>query len=194
MYGLRYSPAAIAAWRRNDPWAEPPDTRPPSPGDRRDYLVTPPPVHSRLDQPLALEQQPANGPPEYSCRPAAGESTVARARQRIRGQDRVPFPTPCRAIGLPSTSNDDPAQTSDTDTLVDRDIPEQIQIRPDVPEDVTTNEPEDGRTSRELLTLDIRGEEDPFNVDSPDFEWPELDEVDRDVLGAARVTAWEFRR
>ncbi len=124
--------------------------------------------------------------------PRLGET----ARRRNRGPDRVPFPTPRRAIGLPSTSNDEPAALSDTDTLIESDIPEQIRIRPDVPVDVTTDEPEpiDERTSRELLTLELRGQEDPFNVDGPDFEWPELDEVDRNDMGAARVTAWEFRR
>ncbi len=182
--------------RREDPWAEPPDPRP-----RRletdGTIWAPHPQYIRdWDEPLAPEQQPANGPPEYTRRPTAGESTMVRARRCIGGQNRIPFPTPRRAIGLQSTSNDDPAQTSDTDTLVEGDIPEQIRIRPDVPEDVTTNEsnPVDERTSRELLNLEGRGEEDPFNVDGPDFEWPELDEVDRNEMGAARVTAWEFRR
>ncbi len=121
---------------------------------------------------------------------------MVRARRRIRGQDRVPFPTPRRTLGLLSTSNDDPAQTSDTDTLVDRDIPEQIRIRPDVPDDVTADEPDpnDGRTSREILQLEDRRDEDPFNVEGPDYEWPELEQVDRDIMGAARATAWEFRR
>ncbi len=59
---------------------------------------------------------------------------MARTRQRIRRQNPVPFPTPRRALHLPSTSNDDPA--SDTDTLVNRDIPKQIRICPDIPEDI----------------------------------------------------------
>ncbi len=103
----------------------------------------------------------------------------------------VPFPTPCRALRLPSTSNDDPTQTSDTDTLVNRDVPEQILIRPNVPDDI---DPKDQRTPRELLLLETRGEEDPFNVDGPDFEWPELASVDREIMGIARAMAWEFRR
>ncbi len=190
-------PAAIAnlaARQRHDPWAEPPDIRPRRLETDGTVWAPHPQYIQDWDQPLVLEQQPVDGPPEYSRRPTTGESTVARTRRGIRGQDRVSFPTPRRALGLPSTSNDDPAQTSDTDTLVERDVPEQIRIRPDVPEDIPANESEDGRTSRELLTLETRGEEDPFNVDGPDFEWPELDEVDRDILGAARVTAWEFRR
>ncbi len=34
----------------------------------------------------------------------------------------------------------------------------------------------------------------PFNVDGPDFEWPELSDADRGIMGIARATAWEFRR
>ncbi len=89
-------------------------------------------------------------------------------------------------------------QNSDTDTLVDRDIPGQIRIRPDVPEDIPTtithgiNPDEDQRPSQELLLLKTQGEEDPFNVDSPDFEWPELTPIDWEIMGTARATAWEF--
>ncbi len=191
-------PATIAAWQQQqrDPWAEPPDTQPRRLDTDGTIWAPHPQYIMEWDQPMALEQQPVDGPPSYQRRPVPGESTVVSARQRHRGQDRVPFPTPRRAIGLPSTSNDNPAQTSDTDTLVDRDIPEQIRIRPDVPDDIPADEPgtEDQRSSRDLLTLDVRGEEDPFNVDGPDFEWPELDEVDRELMGAARVSAWEFRR
>ncbi len=116
---------------------------------------------------------------------------MARTRQRFGRTNPVPFPTPHQAIGLSSTSNDDPGQSSDTDTLVNNDIPEQIRIRPDIPDDI---DPEDQRTPRDLLLLETRGEEDPFNVDSPDFEWPELTLVDQEIMGAARATAWEFRR
>ncbi len=122
----------------------------------------------------------------------AGESTLVRAHRRLRRGDPVPFPTPHRAIGLPSTSNEDPGQISDTDTLVECDVPEQIQICPNVPCDINPNE--DQRTPRELLLLKTRGEEDPFNVDGPDFEWPEFAEVDREIMGITRATAWEFRR
>ncbi len=144
-------PITVTAWRNrtNDPWAELPDIRP-----RRletdGTIWTPHPQYILdWDQPVAPEQQPVDVPPQYQCHPPPGESTLARTSRRIRGQDRVAFPTPRRAIGLPSTSNDDPAQTSDTDTLVDRDVPEQIRIRPDVPEDVPGNEsdPEDHRAS-----------------------------------------------
>ncbi len=104
-------------------------------------------------------------------------------------EDRTlsPFPTPRRAVNLPSTSNNDPS--SDTDTLINNDVPEQIRIRLDVSDNV---DPEDQRTPRELLLLETRGEEDPFNVNGPDFEWPELTPVDREIIGATRVTAWEF--
>ncbi len=91
-------------------------------------------------------------------------------------------------------------QTSDTNTLVDRDVPEQIRIRPDVPEDILTrvtnddDSDKDRRTSRDLLLLDTQGEEDVFNVDGPDFEWPELSAVDREIMGVARTVAWEWRR
>ncbi len=112
------------------------------------------------DQPMALEQQPIDVPPMYQRCPATGESTLARSGRRLRRQNPIPFPTPRRAIGLPSTSNDDPAQTSDTDTLVDRDVPEQIRIRPDVPKDIPTTitnnlDPDDDqRTLQELLLLE----------------------------------------
>ncbi len=146
---------------------------------------------------MALEQQPIDILPSYQRRPVIGESTLAGTHRRLRRQNTVPFPTPRRAIGLPSTSNNDPDQTSDTDTLVDRDIPEQIRIRPDVPEDIRTTDridpDEDQRTPRELLLLETRGEEDPFNVDGPNFEWPELSTIDREIMGIARATAWEFR-
>ncbi len=189
-------PAAIAAWQRQqrDPWGDPPDPRPRRLETDGTIWAPHPQYILDWDQPVALEQQPIDHPPAYQRRPATGESTLASTSRRIGRQNRVPFPTPRRAIGLPSTSNDDPAQTSDTDTLVDGDIPEQIRIRPDVPDDIPADESEDQRSSRELLTLEHRGEEDPFNVDGPDYEWPELEEIDRDIMGAARATAWEFRR
>ncbi len=145
-------PAAFAAWRNrnHDPWAEPPDTRPrrlPNEG----MIWDPHPQYILdWDEPVALEQQPVDAPPTYQHRPTIGESTVARAHQRLRRQNPVPFPTPRRALHLPSTSNDDPAQISDTDTLVERDVPKQICICPDVPEDIPTTNPgtdEDQRTS-----------------------------------------------
>ncbi len=195
-------PAAFAAWRNrnDDPWEAPPDRRPrrlPTQGNIWDphpqYILD-------WDQPLVPEQQSIDVLPTYQCRPVTGESTLARTSRRLRRQNPVPFPTSRRAIGLPSTSNDDPAQTSDTDTLVDRDIPEQIRICPDVPEDIptrltVTNETnKDQRTSRDLLLLETRGEEDVFNIDGPDFEWPELSEVDREIMGVARTVAWEWRQ
>ncbi len=146
---------------------------------------------------MAPEQQPVNVPPTYQHRPMIGESTLARTSRRLRRQNPVPFPTSRRAINLPSTSNDDPTQTSDTDTLINRDIPEQIRIRPDIPENIPTditNDPDDQRTPRELLHLKTKEKRDPFNVDGPDFEWPKLSDVDREVMGIARATAWEFRR
>ncbi len=143
---------------------------------------------------MALEQQPIDAPPQYVHRPKTGESTLAWTGPHLRRTHWIPFPTPCQAIGLPSTSNNDPTETSDTDTLVERDIPEAIRIHapPDVPRDIDPDE--DLRTPRELLGLEHRGEEDPFNVDGPDFEWPELAPIDREIMGQAQVTAWEFRR
>ncbi len=147
-----------AAWRNrnDDPWTEPPNPRPcPLPTNRTIWNPHPQYILD-WDQPVALEQQPVDVLPTYQRHPAIGESTLARTSRRLRRQNPIPFPTPHRAIGLPSTSNDDPAQTSDTDTLVDWDIPEQIRIRPDVPEDIPTSladndDPnEDQRTSREL--------------------------------------------
>ncbi len=84
--------------------------------------------------------------------------------------------------------------TSDTDTLVHSDIPKAIRIQPvpNVPRDIDPDE--DQHTPRELLRLEHRGEEDPFNVDGPDFEWPKLAPIDREIMGAARATAREFRR
>ncbi len=146
------------------------------------------------DQPVALEQQPIDAPPQYIRRPKAGESTLARAGPRLRRMHRIPFPIPRRAISLPSTSNNDPTTTSDTDTLINEDVPKAIRIQPPIhiPRDIDPDE--DQRTPRELLRLEHRGEEVPFNVDGPDFEWPELAPVDREIMGQARATAWEFRR
>ncbi len=141
---------------------------------------------------MAHEQQPVDVPPVYpGAAPWLGRVPMARTRQHFGRTNPVPFPTPRQAIGLSSTSNDDPGQSSDTDTLINNDVPEQIRIRPDIPNDI---DPEDQRTPRELLLLETRGEEDPFNVDGPDFEWPELTLVDQEIMGAARATAWEFRR
>ncbi len=197
-YGLGISPATFATWRNrdDDPWTAPPDARPRRLATDGTIWAPHPQYILEWDQPVALEQQPINVPPTYQCRPAIGESTLVRTSRRLRRQNPVPFPTPRRAIGLPSTSNDDPTQTSDTDTLVDRDVPKQIRIRPDVPEDIptdNTDNDEDQRTPRELLLLQTQGEEDSFNVDGPDFEWPELSPVDREIMGTARAMAWEFR-
>ncbi len=192
-------PTAFTAWRNQnrDPWAEPPER-----GPHRlpnDGTIWDPHPQYILDwgQPLAPEQQPVDVLPTYQRCPVIGESTMASTSRRLRRQNTVPFPTPHRAIGLPSTSNNDPAQTSDTDTLVNRDVPEQIRIRPDVPNDIPTpdanDDDPDQPTNRDLLHLEGRGEEDPFNVDGPDFEWPELNTIDREIMGAARASAWEFR-
>ncbi len=137
-YGLGISPATFATWKNqeHDPWDEPPDQRSRTlPTDGTVWNPHPQYILN-WDQPVAPEQQPVNVPPTYQRRPTIGESTLARTRPRLRRSNPVPFPTPRRAIGLPSTSNDDPDQTSDTDTLIDRDIPEQIRIHPDIPEDI----------------------------------------------------------
>ncbi len=114
-------PAAFAAWRNrnHDPWTEPPDRRPRRLPNNGTIWDPHPQYILDWDQPVALEQQPIDAPPTYQRRPTIGESTLARTRPCLRRQDRVSFPTPCRAIGLPSTSNNDPNQTSDTDTLVE---------------------------------------------------------------------------
>ncbi len=134
-------PIAFTAWRnRNtDPWAEPPDPRPQRlPTDRTIWNPHPQYILN-WDQPVALEQQPIDIPPIYRCCPVPREGTVDRARPHIRGMDRVPFPTTRRAIGLPSTSNDEP------DHLPDADIPKEIRILPDVPHNIDPEE--DQRTS-----------------------------------------------
>ncbi len=72
--------------------------------------------------------------------------------------------------------------TSNTNTLVDDDIPEAIRIQPapNVPRDIDPNE--DQHTPREHLRLEHRGEEDPFNVDGPDIEWPALAPVGHEIM------------
>ncbi len=149
-------PAAFAAWRNRDadPWAQPPDR-----GPRRlptDGMIWDPHPQYILDwdQPVALEQQPVDAPPQYARCPEAGESSLVRTRPRLRRTNRIPFPTLHRAIGLPSTSNDDPTTTSDTNTLVNEDIPEAIRVQPppDVPRDIDPDE--DQRNPRELLGLE----------------------------------------
>ncbi|SJL15201.1 uncharacterized protein ARMOST_18687 [Armillaria ostoyae] len=39
-----------------------------------------------------------------------------------------------------------------------------------------------------------RRPDDPLNADGLDYEWPELEDVDRDILGPQRSLAWEIRR
>ncbi len=145
-----------AAWRNrnHDPWTEPPDPRPwPLPTDGTIWNPHPQYILD-WDQPVAFEQQPVNVLPTYQCRPVTGESTLARTCRRLRRADPVPFPTPCQALHLPPTSNDDPSQNSDIDTLVDCDVPEQIQIRPNVLSNIDPDE--DQRTPWELLLLETR--------------------------------------
>ncbi len=135
---------------------------------------------------MALEQQPIDVPPGYQHRPVPGESTMDRACPHLRRTNRIPFPTARRAISLPSTSNKEP------DRLPDTDIPEEIRIHPDIP---TNIDPErDQHSPRELLGLEHREEEDPFNADGPNFEWPELAPVDREILGFARAYAWDIQQ
>ncbi len=187
-------PTAFTTWRNrnHDPWTKPPDQGPWRLLTDRTIWDPHPQYILDWDQPVALEQQPVDTPPVYQHRLTNRESTMDGPHRRLRRADPDHFPTPRRAIGLPSTSNNDPSQISDTDTLVDHDVPEQIQIHPDVPHDIEPDK--DQRTPRELLLLETQGEEDPFNVDRPDFEWPELAPVDREIMGATRATAWEFRR
>ncbi|SJL13333.1 uncharacterized protein ARMOST_16773 [Armillaria ostoyae] len=39
-----------------------------------------------------------------------------------------------------------------------------------------------------------RRPDDPLNADGLDYEWPSLEDVDRDILGPERSLAWEIRR
>lgn len=39
-----------------------------------------------------------------------------------------------------------------------------------------------------------RSNSDPFNAHGDDYEWPELADIDREILGPFAVTAWEWRR
>ncbi len=39
-----------------------------------------------------------------------------------------------------------------------------------------------------------RRESDPLNPHSPDYDWPNLSQVDREILGPERVRAWELRQ
>ncbi len=135
---------------------------------------------------MAVEQQPTDVPPEYQRRPVAGKSTLDRTRPRLRKTNHIPFPTPCQARCLPSTSNEEP------DELPDTDVPEEIRILSNTPTDI---DPEEDRQSpQELLGIEHRGEEDPFNADGPDFEWPELAPVDCEILGFTRAHAWDAQR
>ncbi|SJL18608.1 uncharacterized protein ARMOST_22205 [Armillaria ostoyae] len=69
-----------------------------------------------------------------------------------------------------------------------------------------TTDDEDDLDALELPAPDDDGDEsllhlppprrpdDPLNADGLDYEWPELEDIDRDILGPERSLAWEIRR
>ncbi len=71
--------------------------------------------------PVAPEQQPVDVPPTYQRRPPRlGRAPWRELADVLEDRTQSLSPPPIELSVLPSTSNDDPAQTSDTDTLVDR--------------------------------------------------------------------------
>lgn len=168
-------------------WDIPPDTRPhrlPMDGT----IWNPHPQYILdWDRPVAEEQQPVDAPPAYARRPEARETVLAGAPRRLCRTVQVPFPQTSIDAPLASSSNSEP-------DLLPHDIPDEIRNTPDVPEDIRIHDDTEGETSRQRLQLEHRGAEDPFNADSPDFEWPELANVNIHILGRARATAWELRR
>ncbi len=121
---------------------------------------------------------------------------MARTHQRIRGQDRVPFPHPPSSYRITIHFK----RRSRTD-IRHRHPRRQGHPRADSNPPRRPRRYPDQRVRPRGSTILARsppprhrGEEDPFNVDGPDYEWPGLDDVDRDIMGITRATAWEFRR
>ncbi|SJL16556.1 uncharacterized protein ARMOST_20082 [Armillaria ostoyae] len=54
--------------------------------------------------------------------------------------------------------------------------------------------PDDDRDDSILHLPPLRRPDDPLNPDGLDYEWPELEPVDREILSPERSLAWEIRR
>ncbi|SJL14674.1 uncharacterized protein ARMOST_18139 [Armillaria ostoyae] len=54
--------------------------------------------------------------------------------------------------------------------------------------------PDDDRDESLLHLPPPHCPDDPLNADGLDYEWPELEDVDRDILGPERSLAWDIRR
>ncbi|PBK95015.1 hypothetical protein ARMGADRAFT_1077777 [Armillaria gallica] len=134
------------------------------------------------DAPLEL-----NPIPSYEIR---DPRKLPRAHPRPRNlglRNSIPFPTTTGPRSGPFTFSFGAGLPEDPDSDSDTNEPGTSQRRqrisdpspePDPFADPHPNRPDD----------------DPFNPRGSDYEWPELQEVDRVILGPHRSAAWEIRR
>ncbi len=99
-------------------------------------------------------------------------------------RNSIPFPAEgrCYVPPVPFGQWPDESDTSDSSTESDRGRRRQRGTHP-----------AGTRIEQSLPRLDHSGLTDPFNWEGPNYEWNELEEIDREILGPERVEAWELR-
>ncbi len=100
-------------------------------------------------------------------------------------QNSVPFPAERRRYILPVPFGQWPDESDTSDSSDESDRGRQRQRGSDPP---------GTRVEQSLPHLDHSQARDPFNWEGPDYEWNELEQIDRDILGPEAVEAWELRR
>ncbi len=132
---------------------------------------------------LARYQWTHKHPPAYS-EPRVSQGPVVPNRPRP-GVDR---PRPLTDF-INDLLNGIPIELSDSDTSSEI----AIERLPDTPEYVDPLPfADDGEDSEPPVR--IRRGSDPLNPHALDYDWPNLSQVDREILGPERVRAWEFRQ
>ncbi|PBL04535.1 hypothetical protein ARMGADRAFT_1070980 [Armillaria gallica] len=112
---------------------------------------------------------------------------------RFTGErNSIPFPMTTRRRRTIGTSSTPPAPrtygrwpSEDSDSDTDADEPGPSQRRGRLPDPESEPDP---------LADPTLSEESPFNPRGRDYEWNQLAQVDRDILGPYAVEAWELRR
>ncbi|SJL04215.1 uncharacterized protein ARMOST_07576 [Armillaria ostoyae] len=191
----------------------------PGPSGTR-HTPTPPPktpspevdnrdLQSRYDSFLPPTYDPNDlPPPEWALvpiRPCPIMGFPTAPAQRIFIRAPIPFPDDNsseddapwnrhapHASQLPPPDQFITIKSSDEDDLDHLTPP---HSEPDVPKSVSRSE--ESRTPSPTprpLAFTYQNATDPLNLDGPNFEWNELTQIDREILGPHRSTAWELRR
>ncbi|SJL11388.1 uncharacterized protein ARMOST_14791 [Armillaria ostoyae] len=180
--------------------------RTPHPSNTSDELPAPPPQRNATPGPSNTRHTPSPPPS-----PAPEEIDIGDLRARYENfpppeydpNDLPPPERPLLPIRPRPLMEEPPDESSDEDggffgaVARRRDAERVITITTDDENDLDALElplPDDDGDDSILHLPPPRQPDDPLNADGLDYEWPSLEDVDRDILGPERSLAWEIRR